>query len=352
MIINNMKAFILSATVLISSVSFAGNPDRAGASGASQLLLNPWAKSSGLGGANSASVIGAQAIFSNVAGLSMIKKTDVQLSFTNYLKGSDTRVNAVGFGQRVGESGVIGFNIVTMSFGTEDRTTENMPDGGAGTFSPRFANIALSYAKEFSNSISGGITLRVFSESIANVSGTGVAFDAGVRYVTGDKGSTRIGISVKNLGPPYDYSGDGIAKEINNPTDPNEKFTINSRIDNFELPAQLNIGFGQDVYLDAEDDHKLTGHFNFLSNSFQLDQYQLAADYTFKERFNIGCGYFIENKSSVSAYETNVLTGFSVGFGAYFPLTESGSRLGVNYAYRPTRTFSGNHSFGISLNLQ
>ena len=47
---------------------FAGNPDRVGSAGASQLLINPWARSSGMGGSNIASVKGLESLYGNVAG--------------------------------------------------------------------------------------------------------------------------------------------------------------------------------------------------------------------------------------------------------------------------------------------
>ena len=37
---------------MLCNSAIAGNPDRVGSAGASQLLINPWARSSGLGGAN------------------------------------------------------------------------------------------------------------------------------------------------------------------------------------------------------------------------------------------------------------------------------------------------------------
>ena len=78
-------------------------------------------------------------------------------------------------------------------------------------------NIALSYAKNFSNSINGGITIRVINEGIANLNATGIAFDAGISYTTrlGSKDKEKnqdnlqFGISLKNVGPPMKFRGDG-----------------------------------------------------------------------------------------------------------------------------------------------
>src|SRR5256885_16775781 len=83
--------------VLVSSVKlFAGNPDRAGQAGATELLVNPWARSSGWGNANTGSVRGLEAIYGNVAGTAFTKKTDIIFSHTQWLKGSEINVNAFG----------------------------------------------------------------------------------------------------------------------------------------------------------------------------------------------------------------------------------------------------------------
>src|SRR5262245_38312831 len=74
----------------------AGNPDRAGQAGATELLVNPWARSSGWGGANSGSVRGLEALFLNVAGTAAVKKTEAGFSHCMYLKGSDISINTVG----------------------------------------------------------------------------------------------------------------------------------------------------------------------------------------------------------------------------------------------------------------
>jgi hypothetical protein len=48
-------------------------------------------------------------------------------------------------------------------------TTTSLPEGGLGTFSPQFFNGAVSYAKVFPTAFTAGITLRVISESIADL---------------------------------------------------------------------------------------------------------------------------------------------------------------------------------------
>jgi hypothetical protein len=213
--INNwIKAAAIIAVMLPFNNSFAGNPQRAGQAGASELLINPWARTSGWGGANIAGVRGLEGIFSNVAGLAFTEKTELIFSQTQWLKIGDDAVadiSSFGFSQKVGESGVLGFSVMSISFGDIEITTVDLPEGGIGFYSPKFMNIGLSYAKIFSNSIYGGFTVKMISEQISNVGANGVALDAGIQYVTGTKDNLKFGISLKNVGPRMSFTGDGLS---------------------------------------------------------------------------------------------------------------------------------------------
>src|ERR1044071_2696076 len=118
------------ASIVLPCVKLkAGNPDRAGQAGATELLINPWARSSGWGSANSGSVRGVEAIFGNIAGIAFTKKTDIVVAHTEWLKGYDIILNAFGFVQKMG-SGALGFAVMAMDFGEIPVTTTESPDGG------------------------------------------------------------------------------------------------------------------------------------------------------------------------------------------------------------------------------
>ncbi|PCJ78826.1 MAG: DUF3308 domain-containing protein, partial [Flavobacteriales bacterium] len=273
-------SLILASTFLISINALAGNKDRIGQAGASELRINPWAESSGMGSAGSASVIGLEATNLNVAGLAFTRKTDMLFSRTNWLSGSQININAFGLAQRVGESSVIGISIMSMDFGDIEVTTENLPEGGQGVYSPQFMNLGLSFAKAFSNSIYGGLTVKAVTEQIANSNARGVCFDAGIRYVTGEQNNMKFGIALRNVGPKMKFSGDGFATKVFF-LDNSSLITLEQRTEGFELPALLSIGVAYDYYLMAttdsatgeiSSDHKITAAGTFLSNSFGKDQ--------------------------------------------------------------------------------
>ncbi len=347
-----MKKHLAIFTAFVISISaFAGNPDRAGAAGAGHLLINPWARSSGLASASMASVNGIESTFLNVAGLAFLRKTELVFTNNNYLVGTGIKINALGFGQKVGESSAFGVTVVNMNFGDIPITEVSLPEGGIGSFSPNYTNIGLSYAKGFSNSIYGGLTVRLISEAIYNVRAQGVAFDAGIRYVTGEKEHVRFGITLRNVGPPLRYRGDGLSITATIPTT-GTSITVDQRAEKYELPSLVNVGFAYDFFFGESS--KLTGNLQFTSNSFTKDLFGIGAEYSYLDKFILRGGYQWDNNfggSNSSNQRTTVLSGPTGGLTIQLPAGENGAKIGVDYSYRVTNPFSGIHSLGIHLSL-
>lgn len=325
----------------------AGNPDRAGSAGASQLLINPWAQSSGLANSNMASITGIESTFQNVAGLAFINKTEIQFTNTQYLVGSGIQINSFGLAQKVGEGGVLGLSVMSMSFGDIPVTTAELPEGGIGNFRPNMSNIAVSYAKAFSQRIYGGLTMRVISESIANVSAQGVAFDAGIRYVTGDNDRLKFGIALRNVGPPMRFGGDGLTVS-SRPDDGSFSLTVDQRSQQYELPSLVNIGVAYDII--SGEDIRLTGNGQFISNSFTRDQFGFGAEFAWTERVIVRAGYLWEEGITDATMSMTAINGPGAGLTLQLPAGEN-TVLGIDYAYRTTMPFGGIHSIGVHIGL-
>lgn len=342
-----LTAILVVAGVLNSATLEAGNPQRSGSAGAQELLINPWARSSGWAGANSAHIRGIESTYLNIAGLAFTEKTEVVFSNTDWLSGTDVTINSLGFSQKVGETGVIGVSIMSVDYGDIEITTNDQPEGGLGTFSPTSLNFNLSYAKKFTDNIFGGVNVKLISQSINDLTATGLAFDAGVQYVTGEDKHIRFGIAIRNVGPSMSYSGDGIAIRLDAPSGTFDQ-TFESRSQSFEIPSNLNIGAAYDFLFDK---HRLTLAGNFTSNSFSKDQYSLGAEYAFMKKFMVRSGYMIEDNGDVDI-NTTALTGFTAGFSIEMPFKKGGkSTFAIDYSYRDSDPFDGSHSIGVRFNL-
>ncbi len=341
-------AVALAFSVLTITPAFAGNPDRAGSAGGMQLLLNPWVRSNGVAGANTASATPVESMFLNVGGLAFVKQTEVAFTNVNYLSGADVSINSVALAQRVGETGAIGLSVTSIGFGDIRRTTTETPDGDGSTFSVSMINIGLSYAKAFSNSIYGGITLKVVSEGVADLTATGVAIDAGIKYVTGERDQVKFGISLKNVGPTMAFSGDGLSFQTDVPTE-EYPFTAELRSEKYELPSLVSIGLSYDFLL--PENHNLTAHGTFIANSFTEDNFLVGAEYNFKQMFYLRAGYHYENNILDDDARRFAYTGLAAGAGLQFVFGEKKSRVSLDYAYRASQPFQGTHAIGARIHL-
>lgn len=350
---------ITTGFVAIGTTANAGNPERAGQAGASQLLINPYARSAGWASANTSRVRGLESQFSNVAGLAFTRRTELMFMRTSWLVGTGININAFGLSQRVGETGAIGLGITSINAGKIERTTEEQPEGGLGTFTPRFTNIALSYAKGFSDNIFGGVTVRVISEGIDNVKAQGVSIDAGIQYHTGKYDQIHLGVALKNVGPKMQYKGDGLSTQgtVTNAYGNEYQLTINNKSAAFDLPALLNIGAAYDFYLTKDTTgrlktHRVTVAGNFTSNSFTKDNFLVGIEYSWKEIVMIRGGMYTEKGIfQGEGNRTTAFTGPSCGATVEIPFGEKKSTFGLDYSYRFTNPFGGVHSFGARINL-
>ncbi|MBT8233131.1 MAG: PorV/PorQ family protein [Saprospiraceae bacterium] len=345
---NLHKIFVLFVLLMsATTIMFAGNPDRQGEAGAAELLLNPWAKSAGLHGMSTASISGVESMRFNVAGLGRIDGKELNISNTRLFEGSAVKLNALGYAQKMGNS-AFGISLMAVDFGDIPVTTVDQPDGTGATFSPSFLNLGIGYSYTYENKISVGILFRTISESTPDVSAFGFALDAGVQYVSGEQDNFRLGISLRNIGSPMKFNGQGLSFQGDNP-DGNVPYllTFDQRSEDFELPSVLNIGISYDFHFNDKLFLRTVG--NFTSNAFSRDQIGAGAELYFNDMFILRGGYKKDFGSSGSSLN-NVYSGVSAGASIELPFNDSGkNKIAIDYAYRATNPFRGTHNFSVRM---
>ena len=391
---NLYKSLIICTIIALVSAStsmvFAGNRDRSGQAGASHLLIDPWARTSGMAGAGVAEVRGLESVFSNVAGLTAVRKTEISFNRTQYLVGSQANIalNAFGIAQHLGKKrdfGVLAVTFFSQQFGEVMITTTEQPEGGLGYFSPSLTYIGLHYAKSFNNFIKGGVSFKLINERISDSKATGFAIDAGVQYVTGKFENFKIGVTLKNIGLPMSYKGDGLSiRGIITGQDYEQ--TLEVRSAEFEMPSLLSIGVSYDLLFFGSDyaeyskedlaaegltrddaEHRITFAGAFTANSYTRDVFSLGIEYGFRNIFMVRAGYGLEIGHYDDSYENKILailtnaesffSGPAVGASVLIPFTKErknhtiGPRMYLDYAYRFTSHWKGNHYMGIKITL-
>lgn len=333
---------------LISIHTKAGNPDRQGQAGAVELLMNPWGRSAGVHSMSTSSVRGVEAMRINIAGLSRIQKLEIGVSNNRLFSGTGMNLNSLGFGFKMGKSGALGIEFASLDFGQIPVTTINQPAGTGGFFSPSFFQLGLGYSYTYANKISVGMLMRLVSESIQDVSASGIALDAGVQYISGPKDNFKLGISLRNIGSPMAFGGEGLSTKRGNP-DPAGgviyELTYDARAASFELPSMLNMGVSYDFYVGKEN--YIRSLINFTSNAFSRDQIGAGLEFSYQNLVVLR-GAYKYDMGSTSESTSNIYTGFAVGASIEVPIKKGGTNnLGLDYAYRTTNPFKGTHNFTL-----
>jgi long-subunit fatty acid transport protein len=328
---------------------FAGNPDRQGQAGASQLLINPWARSAGLHALTVATATGVEAVHINPAAGVRISSTELALSHTRYFSGSDINISAFGFSRKVGKSGALTVGIMSINVGEMEVTTEALGGSTGATFSPNIFNMGIGYSHAFGEKIAVGVMFHGVSEGTSQVSAFGFSIDAGVQYKAN---RFKFGLALRNIGGPAKFSGQGLSFPTPN-RDGNFTFsnTVESRAQKFELPSTLSIGSAYEIPLGAKNSLSVIGQ--FTSNSFSRDNIGGGAEFKFADLFTLRGGYRYEVGVNSTTVDRPVATGVCAGFSAQVPLRKGNkdTGLGIDYGYQATNLWKGNHSIALRIAL-
>jgi hypothetical protein len=317
--------------------------DRRGTAGATYLLLPVTAQTASLGNTatgGSATMSGLEALYSNPSALMLNTGTNVMFSNMQYF--ADIGVNTFGVAQRVG-SGNVALVVTAWDFGEIPRTTEDLPEVSDFTFSPQFLQFGLSYARQLTDRIAAGATLKILNEDIELVSATGIAIDAGMSYTVGETG-LRFGVALKNFGPQMTYSGDGLTQQVVLPGAPSNATTqaVTIEAEGFELPAILNFGVSYTRELAQDVNVGLLG--NYRSNSFAQDQFSGGLELGFRNILYVRGAYELQEDMDQTAFD-----GWSVGAGLNFEF--SGRSASFDYSYSGAEFFDAVQMFTVQVTL-
>jgi outer membrane protein OmpA-like peptidoglycan-associated protein len=358
-----MIKFLKTISVLfICTNLFAGNSDRAGEAGAYELLITPQARTMGMFGINSANVRGVDAFGTNIGGLAMNRKISVMANYTSWLSGTETSLMNLGVAGEISPGNNLGFNVNYLSYGKIPLTTTANGATPLGTFSPFMLNLGFSFARRFSKYVNGGVTLKLITEGISNVSATGAALDAGLQYTTGDLDDIHFGVHIRNIGFPMQYSGDGLTVKRPAPGSASYEIPYNLRAAKFELPTQFSIAFTKDLYFGKMPEtkeffckpaHRLSLSGSFIYNPFIENDYGIGAEYAYREKFAFRFGYLYQTNGIDKETTKRAHMGIAAGFSVDVPMSKSKnpSVLEISYNYRPSWVFAGTHNVGFTYML-
>jgi hypothetical protein len=336
----------LCAVALVATApAVAQIDDRAGTAAMEELLVPVTPRATSLGSALTSgltSLQGVEALQSNPASVMSNTSTNAMFSRMNYI--ADIGVNYFGVAQRFGSNN-IALTVTSWDFGDISLTDELLqadPDPNV-TYDASSFVVGLTLARQFTDRIAAGFSVKGLNRTIAESSAPGVAFDAGMNYVIGESG-LQFGVSLKNFGTKSTFSGDDLDQTVTveGPEGPITN-RVNLNVKEDELPSQLNFGaaytrqFAQDV--------NATVIANFRSNAYDLDQYTAGLELGYQNLFYVRGGLSMTAEADLDAWED-----WSLGAGINVPFASSSS-IAVDYAFRPSTLFENVNMFSLSFTL-
>jgi hypothetical protein len=278
-----MKRLFIRAMCAVAVIGlFAASPANAqsdidntayGTTAGEFLLLGAGARGAALGGPYAAIAKDIDALYWNPSGIALMDRPGAMISTYSYV--ADTRYNWVGVGFPFG-GGARALGLQAGSYGFSDQpvyTIEN-PDGDGSTYGVSQFFVGLTYAQNFSDRFSAGVTGKVISDNLADVGGSTWAFDFGTNF------HARIGerpisasFVIQNLGPAIQHNGSplGAAVAREAPLDqqniPQEDAEARLRTKEWNLPVVFRFGVAFDFVNTAASRLTVLGEFTQPNNS-------------------------------------------------------------------------------------
>ncbi len=190
-----MKKTILLILLVVVPLS-AQQFGQVGTSGAQLFKISFDPRASALGNAAASVVDNASAVYTNVAGIESVKKTNLAVAYVPWFGGIDMMSLAAAY--RFGEIGVVGLQATGFST-SEEITTLEMENGTGQTYSIQNLVFGISFARHITEKLAIGLQAKYIRESYYDHATSGLAFDIGSNYDLGFSGA-RLALSLQNFG--------------------------------------------------------------------------------------------------------------------------------------------------------
>ena len=301
-----------------------------------RFLTNPVsAEVMGRGGVGIISTQNSNAIFWNPAQLGLITNTvDVNL---NYTKGiAEINYNAAAAALRLGDFGVIAFDVLAMDYGTFYQTLRADNDKGyeeTGTFSPTGMMGGVAFSQLVSERFSYGVHLKYAYQDL----GEAWVSTGGDSLGNADLSKKKYdnGVLAMDVGAFYDFQYNGIkfAAVLHN-------ISREVSYEAEEFPLPFDVSFGATIepvnfFTEMNNDQRFILSFESLHPRDFGEKFKIGGEYIFSDLMFLRAGY-------MSNFDQRNWT-----FGAGLKHQLSNFPIRIDYAFQPYRVFGNVHHLSI-----
>ena len=323
-----MIAGFAAAMLFSSSMSFAGG-QKTGINGAAFLKIGVGARQIGLGSAvTTLQNGGPNMMFWNPAGTSNLEGTALSLNHSSWLLSMDH--NAFAFTHNVEGLGVIGIGLIHVGLGDivanrDVAPTEalkprqaDLATGDVFSFYDMAANISL--ARQFSDKLSLGASVKFIKEKIDDQSATAIAGDFGVTYNTGWH-QLVFGAALQNLGGDLTYYQSG-------------------------TPLPLVFSIGASINIAEQEDNRVVALVDATKRQDSEQLYFGGMEVTLMDHYQLRGGYkFGLSGANDDFGQPSTDEGLSMGGG--FVMETGSTKAHIDYSWTQFDILDSTHRFSL-----
>jgi len=342
-----------------------------GTTAAEFLLIPATARGAALGGSFAALSNDLGSMHYNPAGLALLERPGILATNINYI--ADTKYNFGGFAVPFGGgSRAVGFAVTTFGFSDQPVYTVEDPQGTSGqVYSVSQTAVSGTYAQQFSDRFSAGITAKFINDQLGDVSGSALAIDFGTNFHSTLGGRPiRAAFVISNLGTNIGHQGTPLdiltlrlppAGEQQVPQEPARASLQTKR---WTLPVSFRVAVAYDAFATSASRLTLLGEFTQPNSS--APGFNLAGEYNlglgssgFSLAGRVGMTYAPDDNMDVPASGAATYAGFDtvlsgsqyrISAGGGLKYARGGFGVGFDYAYRSYGLLGGVNMLGLSLN--
>lgn len=319
-----------------SGTRFESNVSNKGTNAAAFLEIGVGARAEAMGGAYTAQYGNVEMLYWNPAGIAWIDGIKASFSHNEWL--AETAHDFVGVVVPVRSIySTIGLSIVTLGVPQQVVRTVEQPEGTGEFYDARDFALALSIGTKLMDKFSFGISGKYIQQRIWSESGTSMAVDAGVFYMTPLEG-LRIGSSITNFGGDIRLTGRNLRTTVDpDPQNSNfDRVPVYYDTKAFPLPQTFRFGlayekqFGRNSIMTTAD---------VMHPSNTTESLSFGAEYAYSNLLFLRAGY-------QNLLERDAQNGLTVGAGLKYKLRNR-SEFIFDYAWSDWGVLKQSHRISL-----
>jgi opacity protein-like surface antigen len=332
---------ILGSILLILAVGYieAASQSKVGTTAAQFLGIPIGARAISMGAASVATANDVSSIYYNPGAFSQARKTEIYVSTTDWFVGSKFRW--LGAMLNIDGTNAVGLSITQLSYGDEEVTTPEKPDGTGEQWSAQDIALAISYCRNLTDQFSIGGSAKYISQSIWHETASTIAFDVGLLFITGFY-DMRLGMSISNFGGDMKMNGSDLTRIID--IDPgnagsNKLNVAELKTDPWPIPLFFRVGVAMDIIKDETTVVTVEG--DAMRPSDNVEVVNVGTEVTIMKIISLRAGF-------KSLFQKDSEEGLTFGGGLKYDQLEN-MGIEVSYAYQNFGRFGNLNTFSVNV---